>query len=88
LGIDAHFVLIEELAKYDFSLPPLYDMGVLCAPAILACGTEEQKKRHLPPMFGGERMTWQLFTEPEAGTDAANQQTNALRYVKEGDLLS
>jgi len=85
LGIDAHFVLIEELAKYDFSLPPLYDMGVLCAPAILACGTEEQKKRHLPPMFRGEVMTWQLFTEPEAGTDAANQQTNALRYVKEGD---
>jgi len=36
-------------------------------------------------MFRGEVMTWQLFTEPEAGTDAANQQTNALRYVKEGD---
>ena len=85
LGIDSHFVLNEELAKRGFALPPLYDMGILCSPAILACGTEEQKKRHLPPMFGGDVMTWQLFTEPEAGTDAANQQTNALHYVKKGD---
>jgi alkylation response protein AidB-like acyl-CoA dehydrogenase len=57
----------------------------LAAPAILVAGTDEQKKRFLPPMLAGEALTWQLFTEPEAGTDEANQQTNALRHVREKD---
>ena len=85
LDMDSHFVILEELGKKGIALPPLYDMGILCAPAVLSCGTEEQKKLILPLILKGEALTWQLFTEPEAGTDAANQQTNALRSVREGD---
>ena len=86
-GLDAEhsLVLHEELAKRHISLPPFYDSGRLAAPAILVCGTEEQKQRFLPPILKGEAVTWQLFTEPEAGTDEANQQTNALRHVREGN---
>jgi alkylation response protein AidB-like acyl-CoA dehydrogenase len=80
-------VLIEELAARDFALPPLYDMGILASPAILAFGTEEQKNRILPPIFKGEVLTWQLFTEPGAGTDAANQQTDALRSKRKKDVF-
>lgn len=36
-------------------------------------------------MFTGNGLTWQCFTEPEAGTDATNQQTNALRYTRDGE---
>ncbi len=85
LNMDYCFVLSQELAERDLALPPLYDTGLLAAPAILACGTEEQKKRFLPLIFKGEVLTWQLFTEPEAGTDEANQQTNALRSTRDGD---
>jgi len=85
LGGDEIFVLTQELKKREFALPPLYDMGILASPAILAYGTDEQKKKILPPIFKGEVLTWQLFTEPEAGTDAANQHTNALRSKREGD---
>jgi 3-oxocholest-4-en-26-oyl-CoA dehydrogenase alpha subunit len=81
------YVLIEELSARDMALPPLYDMGILASPAILAFGTEEQKQRILPPIFKGDVLTWQLFTEPEAGTDAANQQTNALRSKREKDYF-
>ena len=81
------YVLIEELTAREMALPPLYDMGILASPAILAFGTEEQKVKILPPMFKGEVLTWQLFTEPEAGTDAANQQTNALRSTHEKDYF-
>jgi alkylation response protein AidB-like acyl-CoA dehydrogenase len=81
------YVLTEELCACEIALPPLYDMGILASPAILAFGTEEQKHRILPPMFKGEVLTWQLFTEPEAGTDAANQQTNALRSTREKDYF-
>lgn len=73
-------VLKKEFEKARVGHPPHYDSAVsLGAPAILATGTEEQKKRFLPPVLAGEVHTWQLFTEPEAGTDEANQQTNALR---------
>ena len=87
-GLDADHcqVLMQELAERHLGLPPYHDSGgVLGAPAILALGTEEQKKRILPTILTGERATWQLFTEPEAGTDEANQKTNALRSVREGD---
>jgi len=79
------FVLSKELGKRKLALTPLYDMGVLVSPAILAVGTDDQKDRLLPQILKGERMVWQLFTEPEAGTDAANQHTEALRSEREGE---
>jgi 3-oxocholest-4-en-26-oyl-CoA dehydrogenase alpha subunit len=87
LGGDKAAVLQQEMAKQGLSLPPLYDSGKLAAPTLCACATDDQKKRLLPPMLKGEAITWQLFTEPEAGTDEANQQTNALRSVKEKDYF-
>jgi alkylation response protein AidB-like acyl-CoA dehydrogenase len=88
-GLDTEhcFVLNQEMAARHLGLPPLYDSGRLAAPAVLACGTEEQKMRFLPPMLKGEVVTWQLFTEPEAGTDEANQQTNALRHERDKDYF-
>jgi len=88
-GLDSHHsvVLQRELSERGIGLPPHYDSGVLAAPAILAVGTEEQKKRFLPPILKGEAVSWQLFTEPEAGTDEANQQTNALRHEREGEYF-
>jgi alkylation response protein AidB-like acyl-CoA dehydrogenase len=88
-GLDTEhcFVLHQEMAERHLGLPPLYDSGRLAAPAVLACGTEEQKMRLLPPMLKGEVVTWQLFTEPEAGTDEANQQTNALRHERDKDYF-
>lgn len=87
LDEDYSFVLHQELAERNLGIPPYYDSGRLAVPAILACASEEQKKRFLPPMLRGEAVTWQLFTEPEAGTDEANQQTNALRSAREKDYF-
>jgi len=84
---DHSSVLRWELSERGLGLPPYYDSGRLAAPAILAAGTDEQKKRFLPPILTGEAVTWQLFTEPEAGTDEANQQTNALRHAREGEYF-
>ena len=87
LGADHSFVLYEELAKRGLGLPPYYTTSRLAIPAILKYGTEEQKKRFLPPILKDGAVCWQLFTEPEAGTDEANQQTNALRHVREKDYF-
>ncbi len=80
-------VLYHELNDRGWGLPPHYDSGRLAAPAILACGTDDQKQRFLPSILRGEAVTWQLFTEPEAGTDEANQQTNALRHERDGEYF-
>jgi alkylation response protein AidB-like acyl-CoA dehydrogenase len=81
LQLDAGLVLIEEMQRIGLSLPPYYDSGgALGSVAIQVWGTEEQKQALLPPIFRGEQRTWQLLTEPGAGSDVAAVSTQAVRY--------
>jgi alkylation response protein AidB-like acyl-CoA dehydrogenase len=49
---------------------------------LLAHGSEQQLDRHLRPLFTGEEVWCQLFSEPGAGSDVAGLATRA---VKDGD---
>jgi alkylation response protein AidB-like acyl-CoA dehydrogenase len=51
----------------------------MVAPTIVAHGTEEQKSRYLRPLFTGEEIWCQLFSEPGAGSDVAALATRATR---------
>ena len=51
----------------------------MCAPTIVIHGTEEQQNRYLRPLFTGEEIWCQLFSEPGAGSDVATLGTRAER---------
>jgi acyl-CoA dehydrogenase len=60
----------------------------ICLPYVLAFGTEEQKRKYLPPGIRGELLMGICMTEPGTGSDLANVQTRAVRdgdhYVVNG----
>jgi alkylation response protein AidB-like acyl-CoA dehydrogenase len=43
----------------------------MCAPTVHEWGTDEQKQRYLRPLFTGEEVWCQLFSEPSSGSDFA-----------------
>jgi alkylation response protein AidB-like acyl-CoA dehydrogenase len=51
----------------------------MCAPTVVTHGSDAQKSRYLRPLFSGEEIWCQLFSEPGAGSDVAGLSTRAVR---------
>ncbi len=79
----SYAIVIEELARVDPALAVTVSVhnSVACYP-IVVWGSEEQKRKYLPKMATGEWLGAFSLTEPQAGSDAANQKTKA---IKKGD---
>jgi len=75
----SYAILIEELSKVCASTGVIVQTHHgLCTWPILTYGTEVQKKKYLPPLMKGEKIGAFGLTEPNAGTDAAGQETIAV----------
>src|SRR5215472_663730 len=80
-GLTGMEQIIWSQESRDYDLPTgAFFIGIsMPGNTILEVGSEEQKKRYLPPMLRGEEIWCQLFSEPGAGSDVASLQTTAVR---------
>ncbi|MEN3037749.1 MAG: acyl-CoA dehydrogenase [Candidatus Kryptonium sp.] len=87
-----YVVIIEEISKVD----PAIGLSVaahngLCTNHIFMFGSEEQKQKYLPDLCSGRKIGAWALTEPQAGSDAANLLTSAVRnenyYVLNGNKI-
>ena len=69
--------LIEEISWFDAPSALIMAVDNLASYPIETFGSEEHKKKYLPKMASGEIIGAFGLTEPNAGSDAANQQTTA-----------
>jgi alkylation response protein AidB-like acyl-CoA dehydrogenase len=79
-GLDylTYGVIVEEIGRGDSSMRTVVSVqtSLVCS-AIVRWGTEEQKQRYLPKLCSGEWLGCFGLTEPDTGSDAANQRTRA-----------
>ncbi len=83
MDVVSYAIVIEEISRVCANTGVILSVNnsLVCDP-IEKYGNEDQKKRFLQPLARGEKLGCFALTEPNAGSDAANQQTRALR---EGD---
>lgn len=81
-GLDyvSYGLLVEEVGRGDSAMRTVISVqtSLVCS-ALLQWGTEEQKQRYLPRLCSGEWLGCFGLTEPDTGSDAANQRTQARR---------
>ncbi len=81
-GLDylTYGVIVEEIGRGDSAMRTVISVqtSLVCS-AIMRWGTEEQKQRYLPKLCSGEWLSCFGLTEPDTGSDAANQRTRAKR---------
>jgi alkylation response protein AidB-like acyl-CoA dehydrogenase len=80
LGLDRGLALAIEPLLAPYRLYRLNPLGLNnAAAALLSHGTEEQKRRFLPPIVANTERWCQLFSEPGSGSDLASLATKAVR---------
>ena len=91
LGFLAMALVTEEVARVHSAVRVAINMQIGPALALLQFGTEEQKKKWIPPLLRGECVGCFAITEPDAGSDVAAIRTTATRkgnnYIINGTKL-
>jgi len=83
VGFLGHAIITEELSKACIGIGLNLYGACFGAQNIFNYGTQEQKKKYLPPICTGEYVFAGAYTEPNAGTDVAGYKTRAVRDGKD-----
>jgi acyl-CoA dehydrogenase len=89
LGYLEHALIMEEFWRVDPGIGAFLAAATSGSELILLFGTEDQKRKWLPPLVHGKAITGNCITEPDAGTDVAGAKTTAIldgdEYVINGN---
>jgi alkylation response protein AidB-like acyl-CoA dehydrogenase len=77
LGSLEHSIILEEFWRAEPGLGQVFSQTTFGAQELLLYGSEEQKKKYLPPLVKGDWVMGFAITEPEAGSDAASAVSRA-----------
>ncbi|MFM8792287.1 MAG: acyl-CoA dehydrogenase family protein, partial [Solirubrobacterales bacterium] len=87
LGISPKFQQTVNEIVYAAGAPnPMFRNPIghgMCGPTVVEWGSDEQKQRYLRPLFTGEEVWCQLFSEPGSGSDFAGLSGKAVRDGEE-----
>lgn len=86
VSMPCYVEVTQELSRGWMSLAGAMGGHTVVAKLLVLFGTEEQKRRYLPPMATGEIRATMALTEPGGGSDLQNMSTTAL--PSEGDGLT
>jgi butyryl-CoA dehydrogenase len=80
MDVVSYAIVIEEISRVCANTGVILSVNnsLVCDP-IEKYGNEDQKKRFLQPLARGEKLGCFALTEPDAGSDAANQKTRAVK---------
>ena len=85
---EVYLQVLEELSSAWLTVGLGVSVHTLCCFPLAAFGSDEQRKRWLPDMVGGELLGAYCLSEPQSGSDAAALRTRAVRdgdeYVVDG----
>ncbi|HEU4541351.1 MAG TPA: acyl-CoA dehydrogenase family protein [Jiangellaceae bacterium] len=76
---EVYLQVVEELAARWATVALTVSVHTMSSWALFAYGTDDQRKRWLPEMVGGETLGAYCLSEPHAGSDAAALSTRAVR---------
>jgi len=79
LSLDHEAAWAEESAAYDVPTGIFAVSQNILGPALVAFGSDEQRRRHVPRILSGEEIWLQLLSEPSGGSDLAGLLTRADR---------
>jgi alkylation response protein AidB-like acyl-CoA dehydrogenase len=87
-----YVVIIEEISRVDPSIGlSVAAHNGLCTNHIYCFGDENQKRKYLPELYTGKKIGAWALTEPQAGSDAANLLTTAVKensyYILNGNKV-
>ena len=83
MGTLEYCLIFEEFAAVDPGIAVAILISSYGAEIVQQFGTEEQKKKYLPPIVRGDAVMGSAFTEPDAGSDLAG--ATSTTAVKDGD---
>ncbi|MEJ2355241.1 MAG: acyl-CoA dehydrogenase family protein [candidate division WOR-3 bacterium] len=91
MGMFGMCLATEQISIVDGGTATAYAANGLGAIPIILFGSEEQKKKYLPPIGSGEKWAAFALTEPAAGSDAGNVQLKAKKendhYILNGNKI-